>query len=479
MIRKVAVALSIACMPAFAHAEDAEALLKKVAAAMGASDVQTLRYSAEGTGYTFGQAYVPGGAWPKIQVHSQIRTINYETGSMREQFTLSRAEPRGGGGYPLSGQQVNDWYVSNGYAWNVIGGNAAPGPRYVGERTHQLWITPVGVIRAALKNKAVAKFDDKGGATVSFTDPGLFTAVAHVNKDYLIDRVDSRAPDPVMGEADMVTVYSNYHDIGGMKYPARVRQAQGGYPVLDVVVLEVERNVPADITVPDNVKAAGERVAAEKVADGVWFFGGGSHNSVLIEMSDHVVLVESPLNDARAAAVIDKVKELVPGKPIRYLVNSHHHFDHSGGVRAAVAEGAILVTQAQNKPYFEKLLATPVTIAPDRLGQSKRKAEVLGVREQMTMSDGHRTLEIYRLGNNPHTETFLGVYLPREKILIEADLYTPLPPNAQPPASPNPYNVSLIETLERLKLAPEKILPLHGRVVPASELYTTAGMTPK
>ena len=119
-----------------ALAEDAEALLKKVAGAMGVADLKTLRYATEGTGYTFGQAYVPSSLWPKIAVHSQVRTINYETGTMREDFTLSRADPKGGGGYPQSGQQANQWYVSDGYAWNVVGTNTVPGSRWVNERTH-------------------------------------------------------------------------------------------------------------------------------------------------------------------------------------------------------------------------------------------------------------------------------------------------------------------------------------------------------
>jgi len=168
----IALLLAFAAGPALA--EDAEGLLKRVASAMGVADVKTLRYVAEGTGYSFGQAYTPATAWPKIQVHSQVRTINYDTGSMYEEFTLSRAEPKGGGGYPLSGQQKNDWYVSNGYAWNVAGGNPQPGTRYVMDRTHQLWITPVGVIKAGLRNKAQATFDEKGGAKVTFTEPGRF-----------------------------------------------------------------------------------------------------------------------------------------------------------------------------------------------------------------------------------------------------------------------------------------------------------------
>ena len=473
----LAISLSLAS-PAWA--EDAEALLKRVSAAMGTTDIKTLRYVAEGTGYTFGQAYTPATAWPKITVHSQVRTINYDTGAMREEFTLSRAEPKGGGGYPLSGQQRNEWYVADGYAWNVAGTNTLPGSRFVMDRTHQLWLTPPGIVRAALRNKAQARFDAKNSlAAVTFTEPGRFTATAYVNGDYLIERVESRVPDAVLGEMPVVTTYSDYRDFGGVKFPGRIRQSQAGHPVLDVTVKEVQRDAPADITIPDAVKTATERVTTEKVAEGVWFVAGGSHNSAVIEMKDHLVLVESPLGDMRAEPVIQMVKLLAPGKPIRYVINSHNHFDHSGGLRAAAAEGATIVTQADNRAYFEKAFATPNRIAPDLLAKSGRKPKFVAVKDRMTMTDGSRTFDIIRITDSVHNDTFLMVYLPKEKVLIEADAYTPLPPNAPPPATANALNVNLVENIERMKLSVDKILPLHGRVVPASELYATAKMTPK
>jgi glyoxylase-like metal-dependent hydrolase (beta-lactamase superfamily II) len=477
-----AVSFAFACVSTIALAESAEALLKRASNAMGATNVKTLRYTAEGTGYTFGQAYVPESAWPKITVHSQVRTINYDTGSMREDFVLSRAEPKGGGGYPLSGEQRNEWYVSGGYAWNVTGGNPVPGPRFVDARRHQLWITPIGVVKAAIRNKGDLQFQNKSGksvAAVSFTEPGQFMATAYFTDDFLVERVESRIPDPVLGVVPVVTTYSEYRDFGGVKHPTRIRQSQGGHPVLDVTVKEVQPNAAADIALPDAVKSATERVTTEKVAEGVWFVAGGSHNSVAIEMKDHLVLVEAPLNDARSGPVIDQVRQLAPGKPIRFVINSHSHFDHSGGLRAAAAEGATIVTQSGSKAYFDRAFAVRNTISPDRFAKSGKKAKVVGVKDTLRMSDGARTLDILRITGGGHSDTFLMVYLPKEKLLIEADAYTPLAPNAAPPATPNANNVNLIENIERRKLAVDRILPLHGRVVPVSELYSTAKRTPK
>ncbi|MBL8697966.1 MAG: MBL fold metallo-hydrolase [Alphaproteobacteria bacterium] len=476
-------ALAAFCLMApAAHAQGASDALKRAADAIGAGELRTLRYSGEGIGYTLGQAFKPGMAWPKITIHSQTRTINYETRSMREEIVLSRGEPLGGGGYPLMGQQRNDQFVSGDFAWNVVGPNPVAGPRFVADRTHQLWLTPHGAIKAAQRNNAKVAWRKKGSASLavlSFAEPGRFVAKVFLDDKFRVERIESRAPDAVLGEVATVTTYSDYRDVGAVKFPMRIKQSAGGFPVLDVTVKEVQPNAAADIAVPDAVRSAGERVAIEKVADGVWFVGGGSHNSVAIEMKDHLVLVEAPLNDGRSLPVIEQVRQLVPGKPIRYVINSHQHFDHSGGLRTAAAEGITIVAQADVAKYMRTTLATKNTISPDRLAQSGKKPSFVSVSKKRTMTDGARTIEILDIRRSVHSGTFLMVYLPKEKLLIEADAYTPLPPNTPAPTPANANNLNLIANIEGQKLAVDRILPLHGRVVPVAELYTTASTTPK
>jgi glyoxylase-like metal-dependent hydrolase (beta-lactamase superfamily II) len=469
---------ALALAPAAFAQDSAEGVLKRASAAMGAP--KSLRYVADGSGWTFGQAFKPGMPWPKIDVRSQTRSIDYASGAMREEITLSRAEPRGGGGYPLQGEQRNDQYVSGDFAWNVVGGNPQSGPRFVVDRTHQLWITPHGVIQAAARNGATVRWETRNGkslAAVSFTQPGRFTATAWLNDDYLVERVESRLPDAVLGEVSAVTEYADYRDFNGVKFPTRIRQSQGGFPTLDVTVKEVAPNAPVAIAVPDAVRNSTERVTTDRVAEGVWFVAGGSHNSVAIEMKDHLVLVEAPLGDYRTGPVIDAVKKLAPGKPIRYAVNSHHHFDHTGGVRRAAAEGATIVTQSGNKAYFERNLATPSKILPDALAKSGRKGAVRGVADKTVLTDGTRVLEIFSIrgGNHADDDSFMMVWMPKERLLIQADAFTPIPANAKPPATPNANHVNLIQNLERTRLPVERILPLHGRVVTLADLYTTAG----
>ena len=458
--------------------ESGRELAGRAARAMGADKLTTLRYSGEGTGWTFGQAFVPGGAWPKITLHSVTRSIDYANGAMREEVTLSRAEPQGGGGYPLSGQQRNDQYLSGEIAWNLAGTTAAPGPRFVTDRVHQLWITPHGALKAAERNRASMLGGSSGLRGLAFSEPGRFSATVWIDADGLVSEVESTFADPVLGDTRAVTTYSDYRDFAGVKFPMRVRQTVGGFPVLDLAVKDVQPNAPVAIAVPDAARDQGERVTADKVAEGVWFIGGGSHNSVAIERTDHVVLVETPLNDARTVAVIERVRQLAPGKPIRFAINSHQHFDHAGGVRAAVAEGATIVTQAANVAWPDEALQTPSRVRPDRMAQAGKRPLFTGVADRLDLADPVQPIQIHRIAGGNHAEAFLMVYLPKDKLLIEADAYTPSPPNTPPPAVANANNLNLIANIERLGLAVDRILPLHGRVVPVADLYVTAGKTP-
>jgi glyoxylase-like metal-dependent hydrolase (beta-lactamase superfamily II) len=195
---------------------------------------------------------------------------------------------------------------------------------------------------------------------------------------------------------------------------------------------------------------------------------------VLIEMKDHLILAEAPLNDERTLAVVAEARGLVPSKPIRYVVNSHHHFDHSGGLRAAAGEGITVITHEINRAYFERNLAAPATIRPDHLAKSGKKGVVEGVKDRRVLTDGARTVEIHHVPS-AHADDLMMVYLPKEKLLVEADVFTPLAPNATPPMPPSPFTVAFADHLAKLKLPVDQFLPLHGRLVPYGELTKTLG----
>lgn len=459
---------------------DAPGTLARADKALGAGTVKSLRFAGSGTGGIYGQAWVPGAAWPRVNYTSLARVYDYETAALREDFARNRAEPNGGGALPLmgTGEQRATAFVQGSVAWNLAGPAPVAAPVALDTRIHDLWTSPHGVLKAAAKNQATGgtrTVDGVAYSTLSFTEPGRFSAVAYVNAAGLVERVDSVQPHPVAGDTESVTLYSDYKDHGGVKFPGRIRQSQGGHPVLDIAVSEVQVNAPAGIQTPELARTFAERATAEKVADGVWYVAGGSHHSVAIEMKDHLILVESPLYDGRAAVVLAEVKKLAPGKPIRYVVNSHHHFDHAGGLRAAMADGATLIASAPAKPYFEKTFANPNRIKPDQLARSGRTVAVESVGGKRVLGDGVRTVEIHEIEGSVHAQGFNLVYLPKEKLIVQADAFTPGPPNSPPPAQPNGNHVNLVANIERLQLSVDRILPLHGRVVPVAELLTAVG----
>jgi glyoxylase-like metal-dependent hydrolase (beta-lactamase superfamily II) len=366
--------------------------------------------------------------------------------------------------------------VNGQYAWNQPGNAAQPALAAADERQLQIWLTPHGFLKAAMENNATAK-KGSGGTVVSFTE-GKYKVNGTIDSQGMVTRTETWIPNPVLGDMPVETAYSGYKDFNGVKFPTMIVQKEGGSPVLDLTVTEVRANPDLALTVPDNVKAAKippVNVTSQKLADGVWFLAGGTHNSVLVEYPNYLVMIESPLNDARAAGILAETQKLVPEKPIKYLINTHNHFDHAGGVRAFVAEGATVITSDVNKAYYEQAWKAPHTLDPDRLSQKPKKATFITVKEKYVLSNGGRTLELYRVPGDNHNAGIMMVYMPKEKILVEADDFTPAPPNA-PSTGPRSHagTVLLYDDIQRMKLDVATIAPLHGFVVPFAELQKAA-----
>jgi glyoxylase-like metal-dependent hydrolase (beta-lactamase superfamily II) len=461
--------------PPASHAQRGPSALETVARAMGEPGLKSIQFTGGGVNFAAGQNASPSLPWPRFNVRSFTRSVNYETASLQDEIVRAQGEdpPRGGGQQPVRGEQRQVFVVSGDHAWNVQMGVAVPAPIALIDRQVQLWATPHGVVKAALAHRA--HFE---GRTIAFSVPGRFRVRARVDDRNLIERVEATLTNAVLGDTTVEVSYTDYRDVGGVKFPTRIRQTMGAFPTLDLTVTDVKPNAPVDIPVPDTVSQSASpyaRVTTQMVADGVWYITGGTHHSVAIEMGDHVIVVEAPLNDERALAVIAEVRGLVPDKPIRSVINSHHHFDHAGGLRAFAGEGVTVITHEVNRAFLERALAAPATVVPDHLAKSGRRGRVEGVRDRRVLTGGTRTVEIHHVPGNLHHDGLLMVYLPKERLLIEADAFTPLPPNTPYPAPPNPFSVNLADAVARLGIGVDQLLPLHGRIVPLSELHRAIG----
>jgi glyoxylase-like metal-dependent hydrolase (beta-lactamase superfamily II) len=480
MVKKLFVALStLALLAGVALAQDAKTVLQNATQAMG--NVKSIQFSGTGHLSAVGQAWNPSSPWPETIVKSYTKTIDYGSQSAREELVRNEGDPPAkGGAAPFGGDQRQVNLVSGQYAWNQPGNAPQPAIAAAEERQLQIWLTPHGFLNGAMQNNATAK-RGKSGTEVTFTAMNKFKVTGTIDSQNMVTKTEALFPNPVLGDMLIETTYSGYKDFNGVKFPTMIVQKQGGYPWLDLAVTDVKASVPLDLSVPDPVKQAKIPpvvVQSQKLGDGLWWLGGGSHHSVVVEYPSYITVIESPLSDERAVAVIAEAKKLVPNKPIKYLVNTHNHFDHLGGVRGFIAEGNItVITSAMNKPYYEKIFKAPHTLAPDRLSQNPKKVNYITVTDKYVLSDGGREIDIIHVGDN-HNEGMLVVYIPKEKVLVEADAFTPPAPNGPPPAPRAlAFTKNLNANIERLKLDVVTIAPLHGFVVPVAELKKLAGTT--
>lgn len=458
-------------VPLFLASSASAATLDDVAKAMNASSTNSIAFSGNGRFFAVGQSFRPGEPWPWFELRSYSRAADYAKVSTSVDFAVAQGEnpPRGGGTQPIIGLQRRGGGASGDQGWISAQGIATASATTQG--LHDLWTTPHGVIKAAMANGG--KMD---GKSFEFAVAGRFKVKASVDDANRIAKVESWIDNPVLGDMAVVTEYRDYKDFGGVQFPSRVLQSAGGHPVLDLAVAEVKTNTDA-VAVPTNIVRPPSEVHVEKAADGVWFLAGGTHHSIAIEMKDHIVLFESPLGDGRANAAIEAAKKSVPGKPIRQVINTHHHFDHSGGLRAAAAEGATIVTHAMNKAYFEQAYAAPRTISPDRLAKAGGAAKFETFTEKHVITDGARAIELHHLKGNTHNDALIVGYLPKEKILIVADAFSPRQPVTKTPDQLNPFTVNLWENVKRLGLDVATVLPIHGRMVKIDELRMEVGVT--
>lgn len=462
-------------------AQDAKIVIENAHKAMG--NVSSVQYSGTGKMGGLGQSYSPTGDWHTTIVTSYTRTIDYPSRSSKEELTRTQLTPPDRGGeVPFDGEQKQVNLVSGDYAWNQPGNAPQAAIAAADERQLQIWLTPHGFLKAAAENHATAKSATEGGKKITQLTfmAGKHKVTGDIDDRNLVTKVDSWIAHPVLGDMLVETTYSDYKDFGGVKFPTHIVQKEGGHFTLDLNVTNARANVEnASLQAPDAVRQATVppvRVVSQKIADGVWFLGGGSHNSVLVEFEDYIAVVEAPNDENRSNAVIAEVKNLVPNKPIKYLINTHHHFDHAGGMRTYVAEGATIITNEGNKALFEQAWKQPRTLDPDKLSQNPRTPTFITYKDKYELMDESRTLEIHRIEGDNHNEFMSFAYLPKEKILIEADDFTPPPPNSPPlvPISLGFAN-NLYANLQRLKIEVVTIAPLHGNVAPMSEMLKAIG----
>ena len=478
--RFMAIAALFTLLSAAALGQDAKTVIATASKAMGADVLNTVEYSASGSDFTLGQAYSPDSAWPRFIVKSYTRAIDFRVPASRADRIRLQAEnpPRGGGQQPVRGEQPQSQTI-------IVNANT-PWAQQL-----EIWMTPHGFLRAAAANNATVRTQTGGRRVnvISFTGPNKAQVNGYVSDQNLVERVETWIDNAYLGDMHVEALYTEYRDFAGVKFPMRIVQRQGGHPILDLTVSDVRPNAAVTIQAPQGRGGAPAGAAApaaqpsgtpsEKLAEGVYLILGG-YASLAFDFKDHIVVVEGPQSEQRALDVIAEAKRLIPNKPIRYVVNTHHHIDHASGLRAFVAEGATIVTHQVNRAWYEKIFALPHTLNPDRLSASNRRPAFETMTDKKVMTDGNHVIELHHLRDSGHNAGLIMVYLPRQKILLQADAFNPpAQADAPVPTPVSPYVANLATTLNRLKLDVERIIPVHypadGRQVMRAELMRMVG----
>jgi glyoxylase-like metal-dependent hydrolase (beta-lactamase superfamily II) len=449
-----------------AFAQDAASVIANAARAMGVDNLNSVTYYGSGANFNLGQNNNANGPWPRVNLNDLRRTIDFTQPALRT-TAVTVAVPVTGG--PAAPAPFNQHYTPENSAWG---------------QHLEIWTTPWGFLKGAAVNNATharRTIDGVRYEVVTWETPqkapsgAAYRVTGYINRSTnLVDQVDTWVENPIFGDLLVETRYRNYRDNNGLKYPTSIVQTRAGWPTFEAQLLGADANpanlaalmappppVPGAPALPPGPPPPPPPIASERLADGVYRITGG-YVALAVAFDDHIFMYEpAGQNEMRSQQVMAEAKRVIPGKPIRYGVLSHHHFDHTGGLPAVVAEGVTIVTHEVNKEFFENALSSPRTLAPDAMSQSGRKAVIETVGDQRIFTDGTRTVEVHHIKGLPHADGMLVAYLPDLGIVAYADMFN-LPPAASP--VPNPPVVGtmvMADNLERLGLNWNRLVSVH------------------
>ena len=500
---------------------DPAPLLAAAAREIGEANLKCITYSGEGYGAAVGQTFenAVNVDWPRIdKLANYSRSIDWVAGTSKETFDrkpgLNPASWKYGlgwqGGTPTQKATRQTHVVNGRWAWQIDGdGEPVAVPRALAELYQlDLWLNPPGFLKAARLPGAnpvafwrweqIEKGRDGNVVhpekvhVVAISILGKYRVDATINSQNQITRIKTTVSEPALGDFNIEHESTNQVTFRNVKWPTAWHSHHGwddnwqfyrpstGHNGYGGTFPDVQPNVCGDpVPVPPSVaQATGTTaVTVDKIADGVYLMGGGPANSYLVEFRDFVAVFEAPGDEERSLAVIDAVVKLAPNKPIRWLVSSHPHFDHIGGLRTYLHIGATIVAHMKNIAFLNRdvLNYEPRTVAPDIVSrwpptELSEGYNYEAVQENYVITDNRRILRIYYVQPLQHVEGMLMAYLPAERIVFEADLFDTHEP---PRTAQLPAMRSLANQVARLKLDVDLIAPVHGKPVPWTTLQAS------
>jgi glyoxylase-like metal-dependent hydrolase (beta-lactamase superfamily II) len=449
--------------------------------AMGIDTMTSITYSGTARNGAFGQSKTigePMGPVNLTQVTAYTRTINFAPpatpAALVSRATGTTMPPTVPGAPAPTAGVLNQ---------NITGTQASS----TWTQALNIWTTPWGFIKGAATAapNSITLRQEAGQQVIAYSPANLkspsgqsYMVTGYLNAQNLVTKVETKVEHAVVGDLPVVFEYSNYQAMNGVQVPTRIAQRQAGMLTFDANITAATPNPPnlAQLLTPPApaapaAPAAGAApppaapaapatppaVEAQMLGPGA-FKITGNYTSLALDMGDHILVVESGGSDARGLEVMATAKRAIPNKPVRFVVNSHPHFDHASGLAAAVAEGATILTHRNNEPVLEQLLAGPRTLPGDSLSKVTTRrtnvVEAVGDRDVRRGTNG-KVVELHHVANE-HSDGMLAVYLPAEKVLWTADVTAVNP-------SPAQLGVlrSVVQAINRLNLDYNSWIPAH------------------
>ncbi len=348
---------------------------------------------------------------------------------------------------------------------------------YVSHLPHLLLLHALEQRAATLRYLGDEMFERRKHRVVTFaTADGRQVTLFFDARTNLLSKLEQMVSDAQDGDTVQETIYSGYRPVSGIQVPSGRLVRRGGDTLEDRKYTGVRFNTRPSATTFTRPKGyredppeAAPPNRETRLARGVYLFEDGV-NSLVIELEDHVIVVEPHMGSRGAKATIAKAREMFPGKPVRFVVITHHHFDHAGGVRSYVAEGIKVVTTPANRGFLERMAAATFTIKADDQTKARRKPvfELVDGGKRV-FADPKQTIELIDIGPSPHAHEMLVVYLPRHKLVFQGDLLRLGPDRKIAPSMIDETALHFHHAMKRLGLQVERIAGVHGPVASMKE----------
>jgi glyoxylase-like metal-dependent hydrolase (beta-lactamase superfamily II) len=493
-----------------AQAQSAHELINQAVAAEGGADalrgLKSLAIKAEAMHWEPGQSKAAGGEPRFLGNTSLLVTWDLANGMARTEWDRDMKYPS------MERLKFTETVTpSFGYVTDEKGSKAASSIRVAAslrelERASPMLLLKALDAKSGVRPLANEKRDGKNLLAVGFLDGATNFTILFDPQTKLPVVIRTRDDDNIAGDSNYDLVLSDWKAVGDAKIAHTLSYQLNGVEVGKVTYKEVTANptIAADaFAMPDAVKAAAKPPATGNVpyqwvirriflgrfldsdgiivppgtglklvelAPNVQHVQGGTANNLIVAMKDHLVVFDAPYGELQSRWVIDEAKKKYPGKPIKYLVLTHHHMDHTGGTRTFMAEGATVIVPAPDKAYFEKVARMPHTIVPDELAKKKHVVKVQEVKDQMSFKDDSDEIRLYNI-TNPHADGMILGHIVKENVVWVTDILSP-----RGPIERNAGTLAVGEAFKKYGITASTIAGGHGATAKQADIGPALGM---